>query len=85
MAEYIEREAIKFELWCVGPLNSPLMVVRKKTVDSIPAADVAPVVRCKDCLYYGDEYFCPLRSLADYTDPNDFGCMGERKGDDGSD
>lgn len=44
MAEYIEREAIKYEQWAVGPLNEPLMVVRKKTIDSIPAADVAPVV-----------------------------------------
>lgn len=44
MAEYIEREAIKYELWAVGPLNSPMMLVRKKTIDSIPAADVAPVV-----------------------------------------
>lgn len=42
--EYIEREAIKYEQWAVGPLNEPLMVVRKKTVDAIPAADVAPVV-----------------------------------------
>ena len=44
MAEYIERAAIKYEQWAVGPLNQPLMVVRKKTIDSIPAADVAPVV-----------------------------------------
>ena len=43
MASYIEREAIKYELWSVGPLNEPLMVVRKKTIDRIPAADVAPV------------------------------------------
>lgn len=45
MAEYIERSAIKYEQWAVGPLNEPLMVVRKKTIDAIPAADVAPVVR----------------------------------------
>ena len=43
MAEYIERSSIKYEQWAVGPLNEPLMVVRKKTIDSIPAADVAPV------------------------------------------
>lgn len=44
MAEYIERETIKYEQWSVGPLCAPLMVVRKKAIDSIPAADVAPVV-----------------------------------------
>ena len=43
MDAYIEREAIKYELWSVGPLNKPMMVVRKKTIDRIPAADVAPV------------------------------------------
>ena len=41
--EYIEREAIKYEQWPVGPLYEPIMVVRKKTIDNIPAADVAPV------------------------------------------
>lgn len=41
--EYIERKAIKYEQWPVGPLYEPIMVVRKKTVDNIPAADVAPV------------------------------------------
>ena len=43
MTEYIEREKIKYEQWAVGPLNEPLLVVRKRTIDSIPAADVAPV------------------------------------------
>ena len=50
MPEYIKREDIKYELWPLGPLCEPLMVVRKKTVDSIPAADVAPVVRCRECV-----------------------------------
>lgn len=44
MAEYIDRKAIKYETWAVGPLCEPLMVVRKRTIDNIPAADVAPVV-----------------------------------------
>ena len=44
MAEYIDRSEIKCEMWAVGPLCSPMMIVRKKTIDSIPAADVAPVV-----------------------------------------
>lgn len=43
MPEYIEREAIKYEQWSVGPLCEPLMVVRKKTIDALPAADVEPV------------------------------------------
>lgn len=49
MAEYIDRKSIRYEQWAVGPLNKPLMVVRKKTIDNIPAADVAQVVHCCDC------------------------------------
>lgn len=53
MAEYINREETKRELseWCIS-LNSPHLLSRDDTMfllDNIPAADVAPVVRCKDC------------------------------------
>ena len=48
-------------------------------IEDAPTIDAVPVVRCKDCKNYGDEYFCPLLSLADYTDPNDFCSYGERK------
>lgn len=47
MADYIDRESIKYEKWAVSPLCRPLMVVRKATIDNIPAADVAPVVHGK--------------------------------------
>lgn len=47
MADYIDRESIKYETWAVAPLCRPLMVVRKATIDNIPAADVAPVVHGK--------------------------------------
>lgn len=47
MAEYIEREAL------VHRLKSPyLFNITQRIFDiisEIPAADVAPVVRCKDC------------------------------------
>lgn len=53
MAEYINREEIKRELseWCIS-LNNPHLLSRDDTMfllDNIPAADVAPVVHCKDC------------------------------------
>lgn len=44
MDDYIDREEIKYEQWAVGPYNGLLKIVRKTTIDSIPAADVAPVV-----------------------------------------
>lgn len=43
MAPYIEREALKYETWTTWPLCEKITVVRKKTIESIPAADVAPV------------------------------------------
>lgn len=53
MVEYINREETKRELseWCIS-LNSPHLLSRDDTMfllDNIPAADVAPVVHCKDC------------------------------------
>ena len=54
MAEYIEREAVK-KLIC-GFCNdcdggADVCQYRDIQVDAIPAADVRPVVYCKDCMY----------------------------------
>lgn len=45
MAEYIEREAFKQKYLCCGYLPE----MSEEEFDSFPAADVAPMVRCKDC------------------------------------
>lgn len=37
----------------LSPENIGLAVARK-AIDALPAADVAEVVRCKDCQYYQD-------------------------------
>ena len=87
MAEYIEREAIKYEQWAVGHLNGPLMVVRKKTIDSIPTADVVEVpCRCKDCKHWMDfpncgcTEFVKVCALAEYMIGQNGYCLyGERK------
>lgn len=55
MDEYINREETKRELseWCIS-LNRPNLLSRDDTMfllDNIPAADVAPVVHCKDCAH----------------------------------
>ena len=86
MAEYIERDSIKYEQWSVGPLCAPLMIVRKKTIDSIPAADVVEVVRCKDCKHWHEDddigHCDNPDGLDNYAEPNDFCSYGERKNDD---
>lgn len=43
MAEYIDREKAK----CL--LHIEYAYAAEQLLDEIPAADVAPVVRCKDC------------------------------------
>lgn len=92
MADYIDREDIKYEQWAVGPYNGPLKIVRKTTIDSIPSADVAPVVRCCDCKYYrvysGRDMCARNAILLDghevglcATGKDDFCSYGERKND----
>lgn len=90
MAEYIERETYRKRLadlegWCQD-LRKPGLKQALEMFDEIPAADVAPVVRCKDCKHY-DMGVC----LKIYSDgnvhsaawqsrrPEDFCSYGERK------
>lgn len=91
MAEYIKRDAIKARLedlvgWCQD-LRKPGLEQALAMLIEEPAADVAPVVRCKDCKHY-DMGVC----LKIYSDgnahpeawqsrrPEDFCSYGERKG-----
>lgn len=46
-------------------------------LSDIPAADVVPVVRCDDCVYYGSRRWCELHSSV--FDDNAFCSYGERK------
>lgn len=88
MAEYINREETKRELseWCIS-LNSPHLLSRDDTMfllDNIPAADVAPVVRCKDCKYWQDNNDgYPHEECrwghGETPDADDFCSYGERK------
>ena len=45
--------------------------------NNCPAADVVPVVRCDDCVYYGSRRWCELHSSG--FDDNAFCSYGERK------
>ena len=46
MSEYIEREALKVMF---SSDNKPLETAICSVIDAVPAADVAPVVHCRDC------------------------------------
>ena len=47
MAEYIEREKAWRKVNRAKNIEEALNII-----DSLPTADVVPVVRCKDCRYY---------------------------------
>lgn len=78
--EYIRRaEALEITTRTCGDYAAAFAEIRK-----LPAADVAPVVRCKDCKYHYDcgVHFCN-RIRMDCPDDSDFFCSyGERKDND---
>lgn len=89
--EYIEREAAKARLriWitdCVLAGDNDEADCYRDCIDlldSIPAADVAPVVRCKDCRWRGREdcamfYRCDCGEQHTWETDNDFCSYGEQ-------
>lgn len=89
--EYIEREGAKelLRIWitdCVLDGDNDAADCYRDCIDlldSIPAADVAPVVRCKDCRWRGREdcamfYRCDCGEQHTWETDNDFCSYGER-------
>ena len=87
MAEYIKREAV-IDL-ITRRYENPEICAQE--INSIPVADVAPMVRCEDCKHLcvwnrKDMYaFCPKTNIAFLPfeqDTRTFFCgYGERKGE----
>lgn len=90
MAEYIDREAFLQSLeeteYDISPAYEPDGFTFNRVyevVESIPAADVVPVVRCKDCKYRDGTPGQP-NILCAQMHEDDFCSYGERKeGEDG--
>lgn len=93
MAEYIKREALQAALQRkkAGAANArytdgwnDCLMRCKSMVSRFPAADVAPVVRCKDCQYWQDNNGgypneeCRWRE-DETPDADDFCSYGKRK------
>ena len=78
MPEYIKREAALMKLMQDGCSAKNL-----QSISDMPAADVAPVVRCKDCKHSWEDIgglCCSHGACVDLTVPGDFYCAyGERK------
>lgn len=94
MAEYIAREVLLAQLRAMESYNVSPMYRRgyDDCVEAIlkaPAADVVPVVRCKDCKWFADNnggqwYGCQMFQVVritpeDAPKPDDFCSYGERK------
>ena len=89
--EHIEREAAKerLRIWITDCLLNEANEAADcfklciDLLDSIPAADVAPVVRCKDCRWRGREdcamfYRCNCGEQHTWETDNDFCSYGEK-------
>jgi hypothetical protein len=92
MAEYIDREKLlkRFNIDDMMNVNGTLISLRdaREVISSFPAADVAPVVRCKDCQKSGvtefGKRFCSEPMGAFYgciPVEDDFFCSGGRRRD----
>lgn len=83
MAEYIEREvAVSQANFIHGRWDD--VYVSAATLMAMPAADVVPVVRCKDCKYWQDNNDgYPHEECrwghGETPDANDFCSYGERE------
>ena len=83
MAEYIEREKVLSKAAPVAGCFSNM--ISAYDVIMLPAADVEPLVRCKDCKYgevddadFPAQYLC-RHNGADWNNENHFCSYGERK------
>lgn len=87
MAEYINREKAK------RLLHIEYAYAAEQLLDEIPAADVAPVVWCKDCKHSCKDgtgrtcegYWYELSEFAVPVEDDDFCSYGELKMDGGAD
>lgn len=81
MAEYIERRtAIEhLNVWCGGCGSAVECILAE------PAADVAPVVRCRDCKHSYEDLgglYCSYGPCVDCPVPPDFWCANGRRRED---
>ena len=85
MVEYIDREALLLRIDCYGTNKFGMLDEDIRAfIKAQPAADVAPVVRCKDCKYWQDNNDgYPHEECrwghGETPDANDFCSYGERK------
>lgn len=84
MAEYIERGTTIAKLTALEVTNpSATMTDAKRLIADMPAADVAPVVRCRHCRSYNKPRLGWCSVHLDCEGPDDFCGYGVRMDGDG--
>ena len=90
MIKYIELEALKNRfakrlVWLKKDIHDEYSLGLRdgceydiKLIDEIPAADVVPVVRCRECKHYDGKWMCKISGVPSRK-PNDFCSYGDRK------
>ena len=80
MKEYIEKQQAIDAAREDGKKIPTLAIRIMHDIKSIPAADVVPVVRCKDCKFRDNDDFCTGRGFPYQLVPDDGFCdKGARK------
>lgn len=77
MKEYIEKADAINLLWLFADESCASVV---SDFEGLPAADVAEVVRCRECKYWIGEHVCDLDCNHEtHTGSDDFCSRGQRK------
>lgn len=82
MGDYISRDVaiIEFMDNDIDHIQAPSGKEVVQILSGIPAADVVPVVRCKECKFRENDDFCTGRGFPYQLVPDDGFCdKGERK------
>ena len=82
MARYIDADNVKFKGISVFDQNLEILIPLsdvRKSLQMTPTADVAEVVRCKDCKYFSEFQHC---GVLGFCEPNEYCSRGERRKED---
>lgn len=93
MSDYIAREEAKTALNIEAEISTAAQKALEDAIDGIPAADVAPVVHCRDCKHRVEKWYsdkrmrrggyqfqgCDIVENCDLGKDDDFCSRGERK------
>lgn len=76
MTRYINADALKIQIACVYGSNPKYL----NWLNNAPTVDAVPVIRCKDCKWFG-KIGCAVNIVDESDEPeeDDFCSWGERK------